>query len=143
MNAASEIQRTIHQNRQRIALEYAALGEELNIAKRLRLSVQRKPWAWLSGATLAGITVSFLRPSSLVKMAISKKSKKSNPSTLTIDNEKSSSTFSKIALVTTSLFENPALRTGLMSTARFLIPLVQQSLASHAARKRNQASRDY
>ena len=141
MNAASEIQRTIHQNRKHIALEYTALGEELNVANRLRLAVQRKPWTWLSGAALAGMTLSFLKPTSLANIATAKKSKRRGSSTPTLEDGKTS-TFSKAALVTTSLLENKALRSGLITTARFLFPLLQQGLTSHAARKRNQTTKN-
>ena len=137
MKTASDVQRSIQQSRQRIALEYVALSEELNVASRLRHSVQRKPWAWISGAALTGVALSFFRPSHRVKISTPKKPKAAQLSSSTImEEEKSVSTLSKVIVVTTAILENQTLRAGLFSAARFLYPLLQQAVTNYAARKR-------
>jgi hypothetical protein len=135
MKTAFDLHHTVRQSRERLTLEYGALKEELNFSKRLRHSIQEKPWPWLAGAALVGLSVAFLKARPRSKKEASKVS---SPDQRSFISEKKvvSSPMGTIGATALSLLQNSTVRTGLFSTARFVIPLAQEAITGYLARKK-------
>lgn len=136
MKTAFELHNHVRQSRKELAFHYAALKEELNIPRRLRHSIQQKPWYWLGGATVAGLSIAFLKFPHRSQKSYSK-----NNTAIPSEQKNSSSRLSDIATTALSLLNNNAVRAGLFSTARYAFPLVQEAVSSYwERRKEKQAS---
>lgn len=133
MKTASDFQYDIQQSRFKIANEYAALVNTLDVTKSLRYSVQQKPRSWISGFFLMGLSLPWL-----FKKSTPTHSQELTPSTgPSSKKEKKSSVLSKIVLVATPLLQNKTLRSALLSKACFILPLVQEAIIEYASHRKN------
>ena len=127
----SDIQKVVHESRRMIALQHAGLHEELDIAARLRHSIQRKPWAWLGGALVAGGMTTFFKGHSSPKKII-----------IAGDTKKPSSSNAQKATAVSLLLGESALAGGALQLGRFLFPLIKPALMAYATRKISDLSQD-
>lgn len=137
MKTVFEFHQKVRESRERVALHYGTLKEELNIPKRLSHSIQKKPWGWLGGAALVGLTLACLKFPQRREKRVSKAA--SSPPLSSINSkEHNSSRTNDLATTALSLLNNNAVRAGLFSTARYLFPLIQEALSNYRERKKNQ-----
>ncbi|MFI0348736.1 MAG: hypothetical protein ACH346_08275 [Chthoniobacterales bacterium] len=127
----SALQQALQESRQMIALQHAGLHEELDVAARLRHSIQRKPWAWLGGALLAGGMTTFLKGHS-------------SPKKINVagDTKKPSSVDSKKVAAASLLLGESAFAAGALQLGRFLFPLIKPALMTYVTRKISDLSQD-
>ncbi|MBX9742273.1 MAG: hypothetical protein K2W99_01840 [Chthoniobacterales bacterium] len=142
MKTAFELHHTVRQTQKELAFHYVSLKEELNIPKRLRHSIQDKPWHWLCGATLMGLSIVFFKkPYQQWKKKGSTTFSSHQLSSIEENKKISSLEKSSILMTALSLLSNNAVRTGLVSTARVVFPLAQEALTiylAHRAKKLSQ-----
>jgi hypothetical protein len=50
----------LEEDRQRMAVQVSELKEDYNVPRRLRASLQKYPWTWVTGAVLTGFLLSRL-----------------------------------------------------------------------------------
>lgn len=129
MKTIFELQQTLRHSREELAFLYGGLREELNVPNLLRHSIRNHPWRWLSGATLTGLSLFFLKgyPHSdeIVPHLVSSKHFQKE--------HKKNTSSSRTGLLTGvfTLLNNNAVKAGLWSTARFLFPLAQEVVAHY------------
>jgi hypothetical protein len=129
MQQVSAFQYKIKQSRSKIAHEYAALGDKLNLSKRLQHSVQQKPVAWIAGLFFTGIALPWFFKKSVPPTFQQSTHQPISP------REKKSSRFSKITFLASPLLQNKTVQAGLVSAISVLFPFVQEVIAEHVYRK--------
>lgn len=135
MKTVFEFHQKVRESRERVALHYGALKEEINIPKRLSHSIKQKPWGWLGGAALIGLTLTFVKLPQRRKKRVLKTSSSDSLSSIN-SKEQNSPRINDLAVTMLTLLNNNAVRTGLFSTARYLFPLIQEALNNYRERKK-------
>lgn len=74
---SKELSRELADSRARLSYHGAMLAERANVPRRLKQSVQRKPYAWVAAASVLGLAIAAIRPRKRVEVrtVFSKKEK--------------------------------------------------------------------